>query len=86
VGKARFAVLAVVDDVDAEIGLLADHLDHGAADPAREIIRVVGITPIFRMQRCQQLAWPWEAAAVSGQDSGCASFHGAYPWGLDVAQ
>jgi hypothetical protein len=57
-------VLAVVDDVDTELGLAAHHRRDGVADAPFERAGVDGFAGIARVQRLEQLARARQAADV----------------------
>ena len=66
---AGFAKFTVADDVDAELGLFADHLGHRVAK-CRGARVLVGL----RVERADRL-WSDHAARVCGEDSFTAAFH-----------
>jgi len=73
VDEARLAELAVVDDVDAGLGLTADDLLDGRLQGLLESRAIVPA-----QQRVQELRRPRQAADMGGQYPACAAFH-AFP-------
>ena len=71
----ELAVLAVADDVDAGVDLLADHLVDGALHPRRERGLVVGLAQLLGVQHRDQIGRPRQAAGVGGQDAARAALH-----------
>ena len=74
--EAGLAHLAVVHDVDAELGLLADDLGHRALDPQGQGIRVVGSAGGLGLDQLEQVARTRQASRVSRQDPVGAALHG----------
>ena len=72
VGPAGFAVLAVIDDVDAGLGLARDDVRHRVRELAlmRVAVRGVGIA-----RGVEQRLGPDQAADMGGEDAVFAAFH-----------
>ena len=70
----RLAILAVVDDIDAGLGLLTDDVVNGRAQPRLQLL--VGC--VGRIER-HQIVRPRQAADVSGENSLVASLHARLP-------
>src|SRR6266545_4114074 len=75
-GVARLAVLAVVDDVDADLDLLANDLRHRRPDPRGEGAGIDGDALLLREHRPRQVIGTRQAPRVGGQDALGAAFHG----------
>src|SRR5262249_9640316 len=75
--EARLALLAVGDDVDARLDLLAHRLRHGRARETAELGGVVRLRALLVPQERDEGLGPREAADVRGQDPMRAPFHGS---------
>jgi hypothetical protein len=51
-------LLAVGDDIDAAIDLVADNLRHRASDPLRVGVHIEGFAGDFGLHRIEQVFWP----------------------------
>jgi hypothetical protein len=71
----RFAPLAVIDDVQAGVPLLADALADGFAHARVEGRHVVQSALLSGHEHLEQVVGAWQAASVSGQDMVCAPLH-----------
>src|SRR5690606_3023296 len=70
--------LAVAHDVDARLGLLAQHVDEGVVQQRLDLLRIdLAAVPHVADDRAQ-LRGPFEAAGMGGQNPFRASLHG--PW------
>ena len=85
--EAETPHLAVGDDIDTAIGLLANHFGDRACDAARVGLGVEALAPLLGLEHLQQIGRPRQAADMGGQYSLCASFHRASPvWRATVAR
>src|SRR6185369_9137166 len=71
----ELAVLAVADDVDTRIDLLASHLRDGALHPRRERGLVVRFAELLGVEHQDKISRPRQAACVGGQDAADAALH-----------
>jgi hypothetical protein len=78
-GVGGLAHLAVVDDTDAGVDLLARDLGHGGADARGERGRVDRHAFLPGEHRTDQVVGPREAAGVGREEAVGAALHGAYP-------
>ena len=74
----ELAVLAVADDVDAGVGLLAHDLGDGALHPRRERGLVVGLAELLGVEHRDQIGRPRQAAGVGGEDAAGAALHAKF--------
>src|SRR5206468_4789205 len=74
--EAGLAHLAVVDDVEAELRLLADDLAHRALHPARAAALIVGLRARLRPDQLEQVGGTRQAPRVRGEDAVAAALHG----------
>ena len=74
--EADLAHLAVGDDVDARLDLVAHPIGHRLGDLAVEQLGVVGPAVLPLLQRVEQLVRPGQAADVGGEDAIGAALHG----------
>ena len=72
--KARFAVFAVIDHVDAELDLLVHDLADGRGEPRRRRCRIERLGPVALDQR-QEIGRPRQAAGVGGKNAIGTVFH-----------
>jgi hypothetical protein len=73
--EARLAELAVIDDVDAEIDLLADNLGDRGAQARGVRLLVDRLAPLPRLHNIEQIGGTRQAADMSGENSLAASLH-----------
>src|SRR5688500_15499918 len=73
--EARLAELAVVDNVDAELDLLAHDLAHRAAQPCGMHRVVDGLALLPGVHGLEHIGWPRQAADMGGENSLAASLH-----------
>src|SRR5262249_43098425 len=73
--EARLAELAVVDDVDAEVGLPAHDLADGEPQPGLERLLVDPLAAGARPHHVEQVARPRQAARMRGEDAVGAALH-----------
>ena len=73
--EARLAHLAVVHDVQAELGLLGDDLPHRAPHPGGVRVLIVGSTRRLGLDHLEQVARTWQAAGVGGENTVAAALH-----------
>src|SRR4029453_15107724 len=74
--EPRLAHLAVVDDVQAELGLRADDLAHRGPHPARVAVLIVGLPARLRPDQLEQGGRARQAPCVRGEDAVAAALHG----------
>src|SRR5262249_61449584 len=74
--EAGLAHPAVVDDVDAELGLLLDDLPYRPPHPGGERLRVVGPAGGLGLDQLEQIARARQAPRVRCQDAVGAVLHG----------
>src|SRR5512133_3182188 len=74
--EARLAELAVVDDVDAEIDLLAHDLGDRGAQPRRVRLFVDGFALLSGLHDVEQIGGTRQTADMGGENSARASLHG----------
>jgi hypothetical protein len=68
-------VLAVPDDIDAGINLLANDLGDRALHPHRERGLVIRLAQFLGVEHGDKIARPRQAAGVGGQDAADAALH-----------
>src|SRR5213593_296028 len=73
--EARLAHLAVVDDVQAEHGLLADDLAHRGPHSGRVAILIVRSAAGFRLDHLEQVAGAGQAPGVGRENPIAATLH-----------
>ena len=73
--KARLRVFTVVDDVDAELGLLVHDLRHRLAQTRVVCLRVECHTFLSGIHHRKKISRPRQAADMSGEDAVAAAFH-----------
>src|SRR6266446_1822881 len=71
----RFSELAVADDVDADLGLLAHDFGNGCLEASRIGSLVEGLAGLFRGEKLAQRRGTDEAADMGGEDPIRAAFH-----------
>ena len=79
----RFSELAVADDVDADLGLLAHDVANGCFEAFRIGGLVEGLAPLFRGQKLAQRRGTDEAADMGGEYPIRAAFHRRPPPSVD---
>src|SRR5262249_41575072 len=72
----HLGVLAVIDHVDANLGLLCDSLRNRAGDAPIVSGAVVALTQFFRVEQRDKIRRARQAAGVRGEDAVRAAFHG----------
>ena len=77
--EARLGVFAVVDDVDAELDLLADDLLDRARKPCAAGRLVDRLALLARQQSVEQVGRSRQRAGVGGEDAAGALLHGNVP-------
>src|SRR5262249_4687742 len=82
--EARLAEFAVVDDVDAEIDLLAADLGDRGAQPRGMRLLVDRLALFLSLYDIEQIGGPRQAADVSGENSLGASLHAPSPFLVDA--
>src|SRR5262245_11856020 len=73
--EARFALLAVGDDVDARFDLPPHHVRYRLAHQACELFAVVGLTLFPESKERDQGVGAGQATHMGGEDSFCAVLH-----------
>ncbi len=76
------AELAVADDVDAGLGLLAHHLGDGFGQAGFEGRLVVGLAVLDGAPELDQFWWPDQAADMGGEDAIGVVRHGGLPFSI----
>src|SRR4029079_4436473 len=69
------AVLAVIDDIQAKVGLFAYNLGNRALDAILICLPVVSGAELLVVEDRNEISWTRQAAGVRGQDSIGAVFH-----------
>src|SRR5208282_4925265 len=80
--RRRLAVLAVIDDVDADLRLPAADLLDGGGQPRRVSARVVGLAGKLGAVDFDQRVGPRQAPDMRGKNPSVASLHGLRPPGM----
>ena len=73
---ARLRHLAIIDQVDACIGLFFDDLGDGRLHPRRQGVRVDRDAFLLGVHHADQVVRPGQAAGVGGQETVTAALHG----------
>src|SRR5262249_28169151 len=74
--EAWLAEFAIVDDVDAEVDLLAHDLGHRLAQPRGVGLRVDGLALFLGPHHGEQIGGPRQASDVGGENPVDAALHG----------